>query len=200
MRRPLLALLAAVAALPAPAHAACAIADPTGDTTLADDVVLGGAHDVAVPSPSLDLVSARVTATAKASEVTVAVADLTAAAAESPTGVAWSWEIATGSRTVFVDAWSGPTGSGVDVYAGRSLTSATFVGRYAAPRVDTAKDTVTFAVPGAVLAANGVRPGTPVTSTVRSWRVASVTTDSKSVAQSLPADSASIGVRPWGRC
>lgn len=198
MRRTLLVALAALAVLPAPAGAACGVGDPRGDATIADDHVLDGAYDHPVPGPSVDLVTSWVEVGARFTTFRVGVADLDAAAVEAPSGVAYSWEAATRDRVVFVVASSAPTGSAVEVYAGRTLRDATWVATAGGPLLDVATDTVTFSLATQTL---GLRPGTPgVRSTVRSYRQASVYLPHRTVTQSAAADAAWRRPSRWGSC
>lgn len=202
MRRALAVLLAAFAAVPAPASAACGVSDPAGDATVADDHVMDGAYDTAVPSPSLDLVSGRVVANAREHVFTVRVADLATAAAEAPVAGTYSWQADTATGTVYLAAWRNAAGqSGVELYAGRDVVSATYVASYAGPVFDDASDTVTFRVPAAALAAVGLKPGVRTASTLHTTRGVAVTTPAGTKAQSLQADNAADRGRPaWGRC
>lgn len=202
MRRTPLAVLAlsatVTAAVAAPASAGCAIADPAGDATLASGAVLGGALDPDVPAAALDLVRGRADVTARTTTFSVRVADLASAATDSPSGIAYSWEVETPGRAAFVVAWSTPQSQGVNVYAGRTVMESTFVTRLPAPRLDAATDTVTFAVPTATL---GLRAGARSDSVVRSWREVSVDTPARMLSQPSAADAAEDDGRPaWGRC
>lgn len=198
MRRSLV-LLALLAVLPAPAHAACpGIADPMGDATLADDHVMGGAYDQPLPLPAFDIRSARVVATRSATEFVIRLADLATLAAESPMGATWGWE-ATGAdgRFVHASAYTTPTASGVSVYMGKGRES-TMTATYAAPVMDVATDTVRFTVPAKLL--GWVRPGVRVTSVVNSRRFVGAYDGQRLVSQGFVADRAYGKARPWGRC
>lgn len=202
MRRTFLVLLAALAAVPSPASAKCGVSDVPGDATLADDHVLDGAYDVAVPSPSLDLVSGRVATEAREHVFRVGVVDLATAAAEAPAGATYSWQADGATGTVYLAAWRNEAGQGgVELYAGRDVMSATYVASYAAPVLDTATDTVTFRVPAADLARVGLRPGLRVASELRAMRGVAVEAPGKRLAQSVQTDGATDRGRPaWGRC
>jgi hypothetical protein len=189
--------MVAVALLPAPARAGCGLDDPSGDATVWDDAVLSGSYDQAVPSPSLDLVSAKAGVDGRFTTFTIRVADLATAAAEAPSGLAFSWDADVPSGVVSVYAWSAPTSSGVDVWAGRTVYDAKWVARTSGPVVDDATDTVTFTVATQTL---GIRRGTPVLSTVRSYRLAVVDLPGRTVRQSAGADTVRGRRAPWGRC
>lgn len=198
MRKTLLVGTIAVALLPSPSHAAaCGLGDARGDATVWDDAVLDGAHDRPVTGPAVDLVSAWVEVGTRVTTFRVRVADLATVAVDAPSGVAYAWTAETAANVVHVVAWSAPTSSGVEVYAGRTLGDATWVARTTAPVLDVASDTVTFTVATQTL---GLRPGTRVASTVTSHREVAVEAPDGARMQGAAADSATRRPWSWGRC